>query len=322
MTSPSLAVIVPVYNRATTVLPTLHSIAAQTLSPSRLVVVDDGSCDGSAESVECWVREHRPAFAVKVIRQSNGGVSSARNRGIRACRDVQWFAFLDSDDCWPADFLRRAAAALAARPDAIAASADRQFVEDPPGNERHFNLAELASAPALWMLRWGAAISSCSVVRADLVRDLGGFPERLKTGEDASLYLPLSLRGPWLHLPGAPVRFVRRAPQSGGEEASLSKKFTDNHRRWARIYDDFFTRLSYEELKRFSPRRRVCRLLADRWSRAGQELESHGHVLAAAQCYARAIRWRPGKWDRWKALLSVSVHAFRPGPRAAGSKAA
>jgi hypothetical protein len=161
------------------------------------------------------------------------------------------------------------------------------------------------------MLRYGAAISSCSVVRADLVRELGGFPEGLKTGEDAWLYLPLSLRGSWLHLPGEPVRFVRRAPAAGGEEASLSKKFSDNHRRWARIYEEFFTGLSYADLKRFSPRKKIRRYLADRWSRAGVELESHGRALEAAACYARAIRWRPGKWDRWKSLLRVPVNAAR-----------
>jgi len=309
MTSSSIAVVVPVYNRATTVLPTLESIAAQTLAPQRLVIVDDGSRDGSAESIERWIAQRQPAFEARVIRQPNGGVSSARNRAIRDVDDCQWFAFLDSDDCWPADLLERAARALAADPTAIAASADRLFVEEGTGDERQFDLSELAVGPALWMLRYGAAISSCSVVRADLVRELGGFPEHLATGEDASLYLPLSLRGTWLHLPGEPVRFVRRGPQPGGEEASLSRKFSDNQRRWARVYEAFFTRLRRDQRKQLGQRKKINRLLADRWSKAGQELERHGHMLAAAACYARAIRWRPGKWDRWRALIRVPVSA-------------
>jgi hypothetical protein len=78
------------------------------------------------------------------------------------------------------------------------------------------------------------------------------------------------------------------------------------------VYEDFFTRLSYDDLKRFSPRKRVHRLLADRWARAGQGLEGHGHRLAAAACYARAIRWRPGKWDRWRALFRMPVSAVLP----------
>lgn len=307
----SISVIVPVYNRATTVLPTLDSIARQTLPPQRLVVVDDGSSDDSAESVESWAIRCQLPFEVQVIRKPNGGVSSARNRGIAACGESQWFAFLDSDDCWPDDFLARASAALGGRPGAVAASADRLFVDEPGGKQRRYDLAQLSPAPALWMLRYGAAISSCSVVRADLVRELGGFPEGLKTGEDAWLYLPLSLRGAWLHLPGEAVRFIRRAPAAGGEEASLSRKFSDNHRRWARIYEYFFTRLTAAELKQLSTRKKIRRFLADRWSRAGAELESHGRALEAAACYARAIRWRPGKWDRWQALLTVPVNAVR-----------
>lgn len=322
MMTPSIAVVVPVYNRATTCLPTLDSIAYQSLPPQRLVVIDDGSSDGSADSVESWSRKRRPPFDVQVIRKPNGGVSSARNRGIAASGDCRWFAFLDSDDCWPADFLARAAAAIDGKPDVVAASADRLFVDEPGGKQRRYDLAALSPSPALWMLRYGAAISSCSVVRADLVRELGGFPEGLKTGEDAWLYLPLSLRGAWLHLPGDAVRFIRRAPAAGGEEASLSKKFSDNHRRWARIYEAFFTGLNYAQLKQLPSRKRFRQYLADRWARAGVELESHGRALEAAACYARAIRWRPGKWDRWKDLLRMPVHAVRGGPSAATRKAA
>jgi glycosyltransferase involved in cell wall biosynthesis len=318
MDSLSVAVVVPVYNRATTVLPTLESIASQISPPRRLVVVDDGSRDQSAESVEQWVTERQPPFASIVVRKPNGGVSSARNRGIREVTDCDWFAFLDSDDRWPVDFLARAAAALAGQPAAVAASADRMFVEDADGRERAFDMSQLAAKPALWMLRLGAAISSCSIVRADLVRELGGFPEHLPTGEDAALYLPLSLRGPWLYLPGAPVRFVRRSVQEGGEEASLSRKFSDNHRRWAQVYEAFFTGLSRRQRKQIGRQKTVRRLLSDRWVRAGQELERHARLLEAAACYARAIRWRPTKWDRWKMLARTPLAAFLgPARRAA-----
>jgi glycosyltransferase involved in cell wall biosynthesis len=318
MASVSIAVAVPVYNRATTVIATLDSIAAQTLAPDRLVVVDDGSRDYSANSIERWMETRRLPFETELIRKPNGGVSSARNRGIRQCPSCRWFAFLDSDDCWPPDFLARAVAALAGEPHAVAATADRVFVEELTGQERPFDMRELAARPAMWMLRRGAAISSCSLIRADLVRELGGFPEQLQTGEDAALYLPISLRGPWLHLPGQPVRFVRRSPELGGEEASLSRKFSDNHRRWARIHEAFFTSLSADERQKIGSRKTIRRLLSDRWLRAGQELERHGQMLAAAACFARAIRWRPGKWDRWQALARTPWNTvFHPSRRAA-----
>src|SRR5688572_7982636 len=177
MSDLNITAIVPVFNRASTVLPTLESIVGQSRPPRRLVVVDDGSQDGSAESVERWIVSRQPPCDTLVIRKPNGGVSSARNCAIDAAPDAGWFAFLDSDDAWPADFLARAAAALTTQSDAVAATADRLYVEAETGSERRFDLAPLAESPALWMLRWGAAICSCSVVRADLVRELGGFPE-------------------------------------------------------------------------------------------------------------------------------------------------
>jgi glycosyltransferase involved in cell wall biosynthesis len=317
MNEPAVVAIVPVYNRAQTVLPTLESIAAQSLPPRRLIVVDDGSQDGSAESVERWIDGRRPPCDTVVIRKPNGGVSSARNCAIDAAPDARWFAFLDSDDQWPADFLARAAAALTAEPTAVAASADRMYLDEATGQERRFDLAELAESPALWMLRWGAAICSCSVVRADLVRELAGFPEDLSTGEDAALFLPLSLRGKWLHLPGDAVRFVRRSPKISGEEASLSRKFTDNQRRWARVYDAFFSRIRARDRQRIGLRKQIRKIMSDRWKRAAIELEQHGDLLAAAACYARSVRWRPGKWERWRPLVHLPWRMWNAPRRAA-----
>jgi hypothetical protein len=236
---------------------------------------------------------------------------------MRAASDCEWFAFLDSDDAWPPDFLARAATALGRQTDAIAASADRLYVEHASGERRHFDMQPLAQSPALWMLRWGAAICSCSVVRADLVRELGGFPQHLPTGEDAALFLPLSLCGPWLHLTGDPVTYVRRSAVAGGEEASLSRKFTDNHRRWARVYDAFFSRLSRPERKQIGKRKVIRRMMSDRWRRAAQELENHGQMVAATQCYVNSLRWRPTKWERWQPLFRMPLAVLRGQPRRA-----
>lgn len=103
-----ITVVVPVIDRAITVRPTLDSIAAQTRSPSRLVVVDDGSTDDTPDAVERWIAERRPPFECEVIRQSHRGASAARNVGLERCGSEGFVAFLDSDDVWPSDFLARA----------------------------------------------------------------------------------------------------------------------------------------------------------------------------------------------------------------------
>jgi glycosyltransferase involved in cell wall biosynthesis len=310
MPTSSIVVIVPVYNRAQAMLPTLESVAAQTQPPQRLVVVDDGSRDASAESVEQWIGVRQPAFECQVIRQPNGGASSARNRAIAESSDCEWLAFLDSDDIWPTDFVARAAAALAAQPTAVGAAVDRLFVYDSTDVTRLFPMNEMTDQPVLWMLRYGGGINSCTVVRADLVRELGGFPEHLSTGEDAALYLPLSLHGTWVHLPGQPALINRGLCKPDGEGASLSRRFTDNHRRWARVFESFLAGLTADQHRQIGSARRVRRLMADRWAYAGQELERNGSFLEATTCYARSIRWRPRKLNRWQALFGIPLRAW------------
>jgi glycosyltransferase involved in cell wall biosynthesis len=76
MQSADVAVIVPVYNRAATVLETLSTVVEQTLVPRRTIIVDDGSEDETYNSIECWTAEHRRASEILLIRQSHQGAGS------------------------------------------------------------------------------------------------------------------------------------------------------------------------------------------------------------------------------------------------------
>ena len=99
---PSISVIIPMYNSERTIEKALDSVVRQTyLAYYQIVVVDDGSSDRSAELVERYAEAH-PSADIRLIRQSNGGVSSARNAGMRAATG-QWIALLDSDDQWLPD---------------------------------------------------------------------------------------------------------------------------------------------------------------------------------------------------------------------------
>lgn len=91
-----VSVITPTYNRAYCLGRTLDSALAQTYPHLEIVVVDDGSTDGTAELVRTRYG-HEPR--VRYLRQENGGVSAARNRGLREARGA-YLAFLDSDDVW------------------------------------------------------------------------------------------------------------------------------------------------------------------------------------------------------------------------------
>ena len=89
-----ISALIPTYNRQAQVLRAIRSVLAQTMRVDEIIVVDDGSTDGTAEAIrKCYGR------SVSVFTQKNAGVSAARNRAIREAHG-EWLAFLDSDDEW------------------------------------------------------------------------------------------------------------------------------------------------------------------------------------------------------------------------------
>lgn len=96
---PLVTVIVPVHNRRRFLPQLANTIASQTYKNVEVVIVDDGSNDGSAE----WVTANRALFSapLKLLRQANAGPYAARNHALRFAHG-EYLAFLDSDDEWPA----------------------------------------------------------------------------------------------------------------------------------------------------------------------------------------------------------------------------
>lgn len=107
---PSISVIIPTYNRVDYLSQALKSVFDQSLRPFEVIVVDDGSNDGTADMVLAW----RPE--VRYFWQNHKGVSAARNRGLDEARG-QVIAWLDSDDLWERGFLSATVSMLAAEPE-------------------------------------------------------------------------------------------------------------------------------------------------------------------------------------------------------------
>src|SRR5262245_27379958 len=120
-----VAAIIPVFNRPRAVLEAMDGVLAQTLRPAKLVVVDDGSTDETEPMCEEVVQAKHPPFEAKLVRQPNSGAAVARNRGVSEASGCEVYAFLDSDDVWPPDYLRRMSDAFTSNPDAVGACADR-----------------------------------------------------------------------------------------------------------------------------------------------------------------------------------------------------
>lgn len=93
------SIIIPMYNKANTIVTTVHSIIKQTYNHFELIIVDDGSNDESYEIVKKINDSH-----IKLYRQNNSGVSAARNYGV-SLSNGNIICFLDADDEWKSDFL-------------------------------------------------------------------------------------------------------------------------------------------------------------------------------------------------------------------------
>jgi glycosyltransferase involved in cell wall biosynthesis len=113
MTKPLVSIVMPCYNGEAFLAEAVDSVLGQTCQDFELIVVDDGSTDGSAAVLA------RYGERIRVLRQANAGVSAARNAGIAAARG-DFIAFLDSDDWWEPDFLAEMVAAMADPRTAIA----------------------------------------------------------------------------------------------------------------------------------------------------------------------------------------------------------
>jgi len=183
------SIIMPVYNHAAYIDEAIRSVRDQTFEDWELIVVDDGSTDGSADIA----RRHAEADArITVLRQANAGAPAARNAAARRAR-ADWLAFLDSDDLWYADALETYARKIAELPDAqfIYGYRDRlnadgsvtrltgQFQEAPTGPKELFGRMFIS------------VIVAC--LSKSLFQRAGGFDEGLRGCEDYELFLRLGL---------------------------------------------------------------------------------------------------------------------------------
>lgn len=111
----SISVVIPVYNAEKTIIDALESVKDQLVRPSEIILVDDGSTDNSADRIRQF-KEANPDLNLILISKTNGGVSSARNRGMEAASG-KWIALLDSDDVWLPQKLARQMRIIKENPD-------------------------------------------------------------------------------------------------------------------------------------------------------------------------------------------------------------
>jgi glycosyltransferase involved in cell wall biosynthesis len=196
--APRISVIIPVYNGEKYVAAAIDSVRTQTCDDWELVVVDDGSTDGTAAVLAKYTSDPR----IQMSRQENRGPSAARNRGIALSHAAQ-VAFLDADDVWRPAYVERMAAALHSRRDAVLAFAGWQYI-DPDGAV--LPQAVVVTPIQVKQLREdlhlrNSLIPSSVVVWRRCVDATGGFDPSLLSCEDWDLWLRMKPLGSFVAVP-------------------------------------------------------------------------------------------------------------------------
>jgi glycosyltransferase involved in cell wall biosynthesis len=209
---PAVSVVIPTCDRCDTLVRALLSVYAQTRPPAEIIVVDDGSTDGTQEKVEQEFPE------VSLVRQSNRGVSAARNRGIAEVSG-EWIAFLDSDDEWKPEKLEKQLVELGKDSAAPLCHTNEIWIRNGRRVNEGKRHAKAGGRIFQRCLPLCVISPSASIVRQSLFDEVGLFDESLPVCEDYDMWLRICAR--------YPVSFVadRLTIKYGGHADQLSRSF-------------------------------------------------------------------------------------------------
>ena len=206
----NISVVIPTYNRRQTIGRSIDSVLNQTLFPSEIIVVDDGSTDGTCD----YIQSNFPS--IKLLHQPNKGVSAARNKGIRYA-DTNWISLLDSDDEWFPQKLEKQVMTLSQSPDIKFCHTEEIWIRNGVRvnqMKKHQKYGGHIFYKCLDMCR----ISPSSVLfHQSILDDVGYFDKDLKVCEDYDLWLRITAKFPVLYIDESLIK------KYGGHEDQLSR---------------------------------------------------------------------------------------------------
>jgi glycosyltransferase involved in cell wall biosynthesis len=297
----SVSVVIPSYNARPWLAEAIRSAQGQTLAPVEIIVVDDGSADGSVEAA-------REAGATQVLSDgTNHGPGGTRNRGIQAASG-DLVAFLDADDRWLPEHLDRSAGCLEQHPDAdISFSGYRLF-----GNT-HLELpSQVEPGRALdlsvELLDVNHVLQSAAVARRSALLAVGGYDESRRYSEDFELWLRLSLTSKFVATGAITVEYRTHPGQVTARPARM----------YQGAWEARASHLARLLQRNPGERARVSALLQRRWEADLQVAwrERDNGVLRSVLALDRFVpdsgpiarRWRRRLWlqrPAWRALAWV-----------------
>lgn len=267
-----ISVVIPLYNKEKSIYRTLDSVLAQTYRDYECLIVNDGSIDNSLEVVKDWLKKKSVGSNFHLIIKENGGVSSARNRGIEEAIG-DYIAFLDGDDYWEPTYLEELQKLIIDFPEAGIYGLGYGDLINGVKKARTINLfpKHRGVVVDVWrnnlMLYW---TSSCCSSRDNLI-SAGCFNTDLTYGEDLDMWFRLMLKGPAVfynktlayYVLDAENRAMNRMPAIENHIVSIIDKYKGYRQQDSAFRKAFDTQMIYFLYEfMFTPYRKQAKQLA------------------------------------------------------------
>ena len=245
---PTVSVVIPTYNRAALLREALESVFAQSFSDYEVIVVDDGSTDGTPRMIEQY------ADRVLYIWQENRGAAEARNRGTAAARG-EWIAFLDSDDMWHREKLARCLERAGSEAEAAIIFHPMVEIDDAGRRVRGRSKRAVEGRIVDELFAHCFVHTPTVVVRRKVLEEVGGFDSELTVCEDYQLWLRMALRHAFSMV--AEPLALRRLHQKRLSKSTMYRNMVLRAEMLERFYDELGGR---ESLQRRGALRRLARV--------------------------------------------------------------
>lgn len=302
--SPFFTVVIPTFNRARYVERAICSVLDQSFQDFELIVVDDGSTDGTRGVLQRFT-------SITTLEQPNRGVSAARNLGVSAARG-KWLAFLDSDDEWHSSYLDVQHHYIAEGPPAVIQCTDCFIRSGNVQPARYFEIngtdrmlggrsAVLLTEPFSFALEHTPWQIGSSVAASAAFHRAGGFDESLTISEDLDLIARLCALGSFRVIREPLVNVIRRDELT----SSLSLSADRDQLRKRQTHDRIYNKLSGIESLTWRHRRVLRQVRSANQRAMGNLLRQGGNSDAASKAFWSAFCLAPSPRSLGKLILNA-----------------
>lgn len=312
-----VSVVVPSFNDSRFVHQCVTSVLAQSHGPLDVIVVDDGSNDGTAEIARSF------GAPVRVFEQPNSGSAVARNRGLREARG-EYVAFLDADDCWHSRKIELQLRHLESCAECVAVYCRKLELTERHAAPSWASDQDLAGELAVssdpgasgWLylelLRSSVVHTSTVMASRDMLGRVGQFDPTLKKGQDLDYWLRLSRLGP-IHMLDDVLSAYRIHASS------------ITHRTMSRNYHAYVVERA---VARFGPTDpaggslapgELATILATSWLEFGYQHFRRGSTQICRDSVRRSLRYRSARLRSWSLAVRTALRLLKRDPQASPS---